>query len=379
MKAKISSIFWGVIFILLGGALLAERLGYYDFEKISDNFWVYLFAGLSLIFFFSYALDGVRKWGWLFPALISAALALTIWMAEKGLGGANLGTPILFSIALPFYVGFALNRRNWGLLIPAWIMTIIALVTLLVEQTSGNLVGALFLISAAIPFLIVYLINRKLWWALIPTWVLFILGLITLLAGQVKGDIIGAIFMYSIALPFLVVYLRNRAHRWALIPAAVLLVIGTIPLVTGLISGEAVGAVVMFLFAAPFFVVYFWSKNNWWALIPAGIFASIGVVVILGLTLPRKPIFEGINTGILFLGFGLTFGGLWLRRKTQPTRWARYPALGLLIAAVIAFLLGGTPDLFWPVAIMAAGIAMVVLSLLRRKPKKAEDLPQEQK
>jgi hypothetical protein len=116
---KTASLFWGIALILLSIALLADRLGYINFEKISDNTWVFIFGGAAILFLLSYFLNGVRQWGWLFPALISAALSLTIWLATNNIEGSFLGAPILTAVTLPFYVGFAINRRNWGLLIPA--------------------------------------------------------------------------------------------------------------------------------------------------------------------------------------------------------------------------------------------------------------------
>jgi peptidoglycan/LPS O-acetylase OafA/YrhL len=370
MKAKISSIFWGIVLILVAAVLLAERLNYIHLEDISNNIWVFIFAGGSLLFFLSYFLNGVRKWGWLFPAFVLAALSITIWMAENHFDGPYMGTPILASVALPFYVGFLVDRKNWGLLIPAWVLTVLTVITLLADRVNGTLIGGLFLFAAALPFLIVYLFDRKRWWALIPTWVLFVLGMITLFSEIVDGDLIGAFFLYSVALPFLVVYLMDRKRRWALIPAAILGVLGTIPLLASLIGGDVMGAFVMFLFAVPFFIAYFRSRDNWWALIPAGVFTTIGVVVVLGMVLPdNMPILEGIMTGILFLGFGLTFGLLWLRRKTLPTAWAKYPAIGLLVAAVLAFALGSYFQSYWAVVLLIAGILMVVAGL---RPKKQD-------
>ena len=165
------------------------------------------------------------------------------------------------------------------------------------------------------------------------------------------------------------VYLTNRTRRWALIPTAILALIGIIPLLSAFVGGDWMGAAVMFLFAVPFFIVYFRWKENWWALIPAGVFASIGLVVILGMLVPKnQPVFESVLNGLLLLGFGLTFGALWLLRATRPTAWAIYPAIGLLVAAVPAFFFGGNDTLFWPIAVLAVGIVLVVYSFLRKKP-----------
>jgi hypothetical protein len=367
MKRNVSSIFWGALFILVGAALLADRLGWIDFNLISTNAWVYVFAGLSLVFLLGYFLNGLRQWGWLFPAFIFAALSLTIWMSDRGLNGSFVSMPILLSLALPFYVGFACNRKAWGLLIPAWVMTVLAFVTLTANLVNGNLIGALFLYAVAAPFLVVFLLNRTRWWALIPAWVMFILGTITLLSEHVNGNLIGALFLYAVALPFLVVYLTGPTRRWALIPAAVIALVGTIPLLSSVVGGDWLGVAVMLLLSVPFFYVYFRWQENWWALIPAGVFVSIGLVVVLGILLPDRPLFQGLLNGLLLLGLGLTFGLLWLMRETRPTAWARYPAIGLLVAAVLACLSGGNSNLFWAAALLAAGIVLVAYSFLRGK------------
>ncbi len=366
---RTSSLFWGIALILFSAALLADRLGYIDLSSISTNAWVFIFGGAAILFLLGYFVNGLRHWGMLFPTFIFASLSLTIWLVTRNITGAFLGAPILAAIALPFYVGFAI-RRHWGLLIPAWIMTILTIITLMADQVVGTLVGALFLLSAALPFLVVFMANRSRGWALIPAWVLFVLGLVTLFADRVNGNLIGALFLYSIALPFLVVFLLDHSRRWALIPAAVMAVLGTFPLLSLAISGDAAGAVGMFLFALPFFVVYFRWKEAWWAFIPAGIFASIGIVVVFSLFVPpNQDLWNGILTGILFLGMGLTFGMLWLRRLSLPTDWAKYPALALLVASLLAFVLGKNFQDYWAVVLLAVGILLIVTSLLPKKPR----------
>ena len=368
MKRNTSNIFWGILLILAGAALLAARMGWVNFNLFSTDTWVYIFAAVGLVFLVGYLLGGFRKWGLLFPAFIFLAVCLTIWMSDRGMHSALVGMPILLSLALPFYVGFALNRQAWGLLIPAWGMTMLAFITLASETGNGNLIGALFLFAIAAPFLLVYLLNRTRWWALIPAWAMFILGTITLLSDHVNGNLIGALFLYAVALPFLVVYLADRTRRWALIPAAAIALVGAIPLLASVVGGDWMGAAVMLLFSLPFFYVYFRWQQHWWALIPAGVFASVGLVVILGILLPDRPFFQGLLNGLLLLGLGLTFGALWLMRTSRPTAWARYPAIGLLVLALLAGLSGGNSNLFWAAVLLAAGIVLVAYSFLRRKP-----------
>ncbi len=138
MKGRVSSIFWGILFILAGAALLADRMGWINFSLFSTNTWVYLFAAAGLIFLVGYFISGFRKWGLLFPALVLIAISLTIWLGDHGFTGSYVGMPILLAVAIPFYVGFLLDRKAWGLLIPAWVMTVIAIVTLLADWSKAT-------------------------------------------------------------------------------------------------------------------------------------------------------------------------------------------------------------------------------------------------
>ena len=373
MKGKISNIFWGIVLILVSGALLAQALGYIDFEDLSDQVWTLVFAGASLLFFLSYFLNGVKNWGWLFPAFIFAGLALTIWLATNDFDGSYLGAPILAAIAIPFYVGFAVERKSWGLLIPAFVLTVISLITIIADTAPGEWIGAIVLLSIGLPFLVVFILDRNKRWALIPATILIVLSIVTLVSTFAAGEWIGALVLYAVGLIFLGIFLFDHSKRWALVPAAVLAVVGTIPLIAAFTGGDLTGTVVMFLFALPFFVIYFWSKNNWWALIPGGVFASIGLVVLLSMLLPKMDkIWEGFFGGIFFLGLTATFAVLWLRRKTQPTDWAKYPAAGLLAAAVLAFILGNRFDDFWPAAVLLVVGVMLLLTAFR---KRAENKP----
>lgn len=369
MKAKISNVFWGIVLVLAGGLLLANTLGFVDLNVSEPQTWMLIFGAASLLFLVTYFLNGFQKWGWLFPTLIFGALALTIGLSEMNVGGSLMGAPILAAVAIPFFVAFALKpRERWWALIPAWVMTIITLTTAFADSVNGNWIGALFMLGAALPFLVVYLLNRSRWWALIPAYALTAIATYPVMSMFLGGNAMGAYVLFSIALPFLGVYLINRKNRWALIPAGILGVIGLIPLFSSIFNEESVGAAVMFLFAAPFFFVYFRWKSQWWALIPAGIFASIGVIVILAVFVRSDSVgIDPIMNGILLAEFGLTFGLLWLRRKSQPTDWAKYPAICLFVAAVLAFVVGENYMKFWPVIPLLLGIWLVVVSFLKKK------------
>ncbi len=175
------------------------------------------------------------------------------------------------------------------------------------------------------------------------------------------------IVLFSVALPFLVVFLINRNNRWALIPASILAGVGLIPVLAVRLNGELMAAAILFLISLPYFVVYFWSARNWWALIPAGILASIGA----GLALLGYNGFisgnETVMNGVMFLGWALTFGFLWLRRNSQPTAWAKYPAGIMFTLSVIILAFGSISELIWPLLLVAAGVVVLVFNLIPRR------------
>ncbi len=323
MKAKIIKIIWGVILVSLGALLLAAPLGYVNFDRLTEREIAFIFALLSATFFLSYFLSGIRHWGWLFPTLIFAAMALSISPLMNNDSSAIISFPFLLSIAVPFYVGYFLNRTQWGLLIPAWALTVLPIVPLLSER--------------------------------------------------INPDLLAALVLYSVAIPFLVAYLVDQRSRWALITAAALGFIGIFPLLNTFTHGDLLGPVVMLLIALPFFMTYLLSRKHWWALIPSGIFASIGMVALFNILLPGYEYVMagayqfGVYTSLLFLGFAATFGILWQLRFTQPTDWARYPAIGLLAVSLLAFLLGERFNNFLPVvALLTVGIVMLLTGFLKR-------------
>jgi hypothetical protein len=323
MKNKIIYIFWGIVLLATGGTLL----GGYDFAHLSQQFKLGLFAVASAAFFVTYFVHGVRNWGWLFPALFCAGIAMIIGMELSGINNSMLEIGILFmSPAVPFYVGYAVNRTQWGLLIPANILAAFTVFATLIEHVNGQLLTALVI--------------------------------------------------YAIGMPFLVIYLLNRSRRWALITTLIVAVCGTMPLLDTVISidNKVQGMVFLFLFALGFIAIAVWSKKNWWAIIPGGLFASLGLSSTVEILVPHKEYASLSNAlswdvyiWVLFLGLAVTFGVLWLRRKTQPTDWAKYPAAGLLAIAVLSFIEGARFAELWPPTVMLVIGAMFLLAIFPRK------------
>jgi hypothetical protein len=316
MKTNRVNYIWGLALIAAGVVFLAQNLGY--LSNFTPIVWAIFFTGLSLVFLVSYFTSGLRAWPWLFPAMTTGGIAVTIGLDAAGVQGSLVGAPVLGFLVVPFLAAYAVN-------------------------------------------------TKQNWWALIPAWVLGVLTLVIIISDRVPGEFIGSFFLFAIGLPFLVVFLTNRKENWwALIPGGIMLVLSAIPLLTlGNIPQDLMGAVIMFLFALPFLVVYLWTRANWWALIPCGVFLSIGVMVLLVRAgFQNNP---GVITGVLFLGLAVTFFALWLQRGVTPTDWAKYPAGILLILGAITAGLGmNALQIVWPIAIIALGSVLLYAALRRR-------------
>jgi hypothetical protein len=252
MKEKIIYIFWGVVFLLAGLGLLT---GYIDFQELSDKTVFIIEIVASAAFVVSYFLAGTKKWGWLLPAFVFAGMAVdfSTELYHTFLSQIN-GVPIMIAVALWFLTGFLIDRKRWGLLIPAYILVIAA-----VETEINTILSPSILRGQSVPLLLAF----------------------------------------------------------------------------------SSGAGMMIMLALPFFVVYGVSKKSWWALIPAGAFTSIAVIIVLPFLISDEHNTQfGLYSGVLCLGLAAIFGILWLRRKTEPTDWAKYPAAGLLVLSILAFILG---------------------------------------
>lgn len=207
-------------------------------------------------------------------------------------------------------------------------------------------------------------------------------GMLILLVGggllasiSYGAEMIAPAILFPIALCLIVFAIWSEKNWLAIIPGGIVASVGLVVLLETLMpDSEWGGQAMMFLFALSFAVYALRSKKNWWAIIPGGIFATIGLVVMLEILIPQQefPILPsrlhwGVYSWVMFLGFAATFGITWLLRKSQPTGWAVYPAIGLLALAVAVFLLGSRFQEVWPVTMLLVIAGTLLLALLTRK------------
>jgi hypothetical protein len=213
----------------------------------------------------------------------------------------------------------------------------------------------------------------------------FILAGGGLLAAHSFGDeVTGPTVLFLFALFFSVIAAWSRKNRWAIIPAGFFASLGlvtTLEILTP--DSEATGLIFMFLSAATFIAFAILSKKNWWAIIPGGIFASLGLTAMLEILIPHEeyPRIQGMLSfdvfiWVLFLGLAATFGALWLGRKTLPTNWTKYPAVGFLAMAVLSIIEGAHFSEYWlETTLLVFGVTLLLVVLTGKRPDAGQQAP----
>ncbi len=192
---------------------------------------------------------------------------------------------------------------------------------------------------------------------------LIVLGLLLLLErfGLFRGawDLFwGAVFLAGGAY-FLYRFMNNvRGEWWAAIPgfalagiAATILLSRVLPQWSGFFFLAALGA--------GFFSVYFSGRDRWWAIIPGGVLITLAFVAVMADAFGVSD-----SSGVLFLGFGLTFV---LVAVLASLQWAWIPGIILLaLGALLGTLSTGATSLVWPIVLIVGGLLLIFQFLRRR-------------
>lgn len=209
--------------------------------------------------------------------LANSYLDVSVWIWIGVLAASGVGVLAVYFI----------DRNEWWVLIPAYVLLLIAGMLALIELNvlRDPFIATFVLVSIALPFLYVFYQDRNAWWSLIPAYVMLSIAvMVPLVELNIMRDAFVATYVLgTIALPFLLVYIRDRQNWWALIPAYVLIAIGLMVGVMemGYLSDLLIPAFVMFTIAIPFLYVYLRNPKEWWPLIPGGIMGVIGLGFLL--------------------------------------------------------------------------------------------------
>lgn len=186
-----------------------------------------LFFGLLIPFVAAYLTDRTKNWWALIPGGIMLFLAMTTLLVDN-VGGEWIGTMLLFLIGFSFLIVYLTNRtRTWALIV-AYILGVLSIAPALASggETAAYF-GPVFLLAVALPFFVLYFRSAENWWALIPAGVMTVIAVLATLAiagwirDETQGGYANAILTGGLAVTFAVVWLRH-AKDWAKIVAIIL-------------------------------------------------------------------------------------------------------------------------------------------------------------
>jgi hypothetical protein len=178
-QARKQSLVWGGLLILFGVMALVET-----YTDLTAWVWAAILAAAGLVVFAIYLTDRSER-GLLIPAYVLWAVAGLIALIELDiLRDESVATYVLAAIALPFLVAFLRDRSQWGLLIPAYVLLAVGVMIGLIGQgvLGDLLIPSYVMFVIAIPFFVVYARDPKQWWPLIPGGILAVIGLAFLVA-----------------------------------------------------------------------------------------------------------------------------------------------------------------------------------------------------
>jgi hypothetical protein len=186
--ARRQGIVWGGLLIFFGLMSLVATL-----TDLSAWVWVALLivAGFGV---FAVYLTDLSEWRLLIPAYVLWAIAALVTLITLNvLQDEAIATFVLAAIALPFLVTFLRDRTQWWALIPTYILLAVGVMVGLIGAgvLDDLLIPAYVMFAIAIPFFVVYVRDRKQWWPLIPGGIMAIIGLSFLIA-EAAAQYIGA-------------------------------------------------------------------------------------------------------------------------------------------------------------------------------------------
>jgi len=180
-----SRVLWGGLLILAGVVFLIQNIiGF----PIGGIFWGTI-MGLGGLIFLGVFLNNREHWWALIPGFALVGIGATILISSifPRLGDFLSGPLILGGIGIGFFAVYLIERTNWWAIIPAGVMTTLAVVAGLDEFFSGTGTGGIFFLGLGLTFAIVALLptaQGKMNWAWIPAGILTFMGLIVMAAAE---------------------------------------------------------------------------------------------------------------------------------------------------------------------------------------------------
>ena len=192
MKRFDMRIIFGIVLILAGGMFLLQNLGI--FYGGVNLLWAILVGSAGVASLYIYANDR-EKWWALIPGttLIAIALNIVLDMISPRLSNTFGGGIVLGGIGLSFWLIYLNRRSAWWAVIPAGVLSSLAIVSITDEIFPGGQTDGLFLVGLGLTFLLLPALpdyKERLKWAYIPGWIITTIGLLTLPFMQLTFNIL---------------------------------------------------------------------------------------------------------------------------------------------------------------------------------------------
>jgi hypothetical protein len=184
MKIRRHQLIWALFLLAAGAFLLVKNNG--GLRDLGDAIWGGIFTLMGAGFLAWFLIDRGRHWRAIagFPLLASGALSLLAWR------GVSLGdwqaALVLLSLALGFWTVLLTHDDNWWALIPAGVLTLMAVLTGFQARLNEGTWLGIFLLGLGLVFGLLYLLRlgqQDTGWAGIPAAAFCLIGLVTLVSA----------------------------------------------------------------------------------------------------------------------------------------------------------------------------------------------------
>jgi hypothetical protein len=203
---------WGLLITAYVLLAVSGLIAFAELDILPDPFIaIYVLTAIALPFLYVF-LRNRSNWWALIPSYVLFAVAIMIGLIEWNvLQGEFVAMYVLTAIALPFLMVFLNNRDNWWALIPCYVLLAIgAMIALIGLQVLGGLlIPSYVLLAIALPFFVVYARDSKQWWPLIPGGILAVIGISFLLATRAV-QYVGAVLLIVAGIVVLVIQFARQ-------------------------------------------------------------------------------------------------------------------------------------------------------------------------
>ena len=194
----------GVLLVIVGIATLLDSLNIIPFGGLVWGA-LFVFAGAAFIV---YLVQNRKAWWAIIPGVVLIGLGFIILMSEiiPGFSDGIGGFIFFIGISIAFLVVYLMNNKFWWAIIPAGVTASLAF-TVLVDQFTRFDGGGVFLLGIALTFALLTILpglegNRK--WPLIPAGILLLVSLFSLIDEFNLSNLVWAVLLILVGV-FLVI------------------------------------------------------------------------------------------------------------------------------------------------------------------------------